>query len=180
MSNLEFNTKKTNKVPISRNCLFYDDASFQYEMNIGKNYLEQDVNQTIILYQVDIEKSNLDAVYEETKKDSIVFKPPVELHCLYTIEEGTLKGYEKNKNLGTYVQQGKMNFGLYQASLDELDADIKIGDYVGIQVTPENMMYWVVVNDGRNNFDNKKTVFGYKNPWRKIECAHIDENEFNG
>ena len=180
MVNLEFNINKTPKVPISRNNLFYDETSFQYEMMIGKNYLEQDVNQTVVLYQVDIEKSNLDDIYEESKKDSIVFKPPVELHCLYTIEEGTLKGYEKSKNLGTYVQQGKMHFSLYQATLDELDAEIKIGDYIGIQVTPEKMMYWVVVNDGRNNFDNKKSVFGYKNPWRKIECAHIDENEFNG
>lgn len=179
MGNLEININKTTKVPISRNNLFYDETSFQYEMMIGKNYLEQDVNQTVILFQVDIEKSNLDDIYNESKKDSIIFKPPVELHCLYTIEEGSLKGYEKSKNLGTYVQQGKMHFGLYQATLDELGAEIKIGDYVGIQVTPEKMVYWVVVNDGRNNFDNAKTVFGYKNPWRKIECAHIDENEFN-
>ena len=82
--------------------------------------------------------------------------------------------------MATYVQQGKMHFGLYQATLDELGVDIKIGDYIGIQVTPEKMMFWTVVNDGRNNFDNAKTVFGYKNPWRKIECAHVDENEFRG
>lgn len=178
MANLEFNINKQHKVPISRNNLFYDEASFQYEMMLGKNYLEQDVNQTVVLYEVDIEKSNLDSIYNESKKDAIVFKPPVELHCLYTIEEATLKGYEKNKNLGTYVQQGKMNFGLYQSTLDELGAEIKIGDYIGIQVTPEKMMFWTVVNDGRNNFDNGKTVFGYKNPWRKIECANVDENEF--
>lgn len=178
MPNLNFNINKNHKVPISRNNLFYDEASFQYEMNIGKNYLEQDVNQTVVLFEVDIEKSNLDAVYNESRKDAIVFKPPVELHCIYTIEGATLKGYEKNKNLGAYVQQGKLHFGLYQATLDELDAEIKIGDYVGIQVTPEQMIYWVVINDGRNNFDNAKSVFGYKNPWRKIECAYVDENEF--
>ena len=180
MSNLEFNINKTPKVPITRNNLFYDETSFQYEMTIGKNYLEQDVNQTVVLFEVDIEKSNLDSVYGETRKDSIIFKPPVELHCLYTIEESTLKSYESNKNLGNYIQQGKMHFSVYQYTLDELGAEIKIGDYVGIQVTPDKMVYWVVVNDGRNNFDNAKTVFGYKNPWRKIECAAVDENEFNG
>lgn len=180
MSQLEVNIKNTPKVPISRNNLFYDESSFQYEMMIGKNYLEQDVNQTVVLFQIDIEKSNLDAVYNESKKDSLVFKPPVELHCIYTIEDSSLKGYEKGKNLGVYVQQGKLNFGVYQATLDELGADIKIGDYVGVQVTSEKMVYWVVVNDGRNNYNNAKSVFGYKNPWRQIECAHIDENEFNG
>lgn len=180
MANLEFNINKTPKVPINRNNLFYDEASFLYEMNIGKNYLEQDMNQTVVLFEVDLEKSNLDSVYNETKKDSIIFKPPVELHCVYEIEESEIRGYEKNKNLGTYVKQGKMSFSLYQSTLDELGAEIKIGDYIGIQVSPEKMVYWTVVNDGRNNMDNKKSVFGYKNPWRKIECAWVDENEFNG
>lgn len=179
MSNLTFNIGSRPKVPINRNNLFYDEQSFQYEMMIGKNYLEQDVNQTVVLYEIDIEKSNLDSTYNESKKDALVFKPPVELHCLYQIEESSLKGYEKNKNLGTYVQQGKMHFGVYQATLDELGAEIKIGDYIGIQTTHEKMVFWTVINDGRNNFDNSKSVFGYKNPWRKIECAHIDENEFN-
>lgn len=178
MANLTFNINSLPKIPISRNNLFYDEKSFQYEMNIGKNYLEQDVNQTVVLYEVDIEKSNLDDVYNESKKDAIVFKPPVELHCLYTVEDASLKGYNKDKNLGTYVQQGKLHFGLYQSTLDELGAEIKIGDYIGIQISPEKMVFWTVINDGRNNFDNAKSVFGYKNPWRKIECAAVDENEF--
>lgn len=180
MANLEFNINKTPKVPINRNNLFYDETSFQYEMNIASNYLEQDVNQTIVLFQVDIEKSNLDDTYGESKKDAIIFKPPIELHCIYEIEEGTLESYAKNTSLGDYVKQGKMTFGVFQHTLDELGAEIRIGDYVGIQVTPDKMVYWTVANDGRNNFDNAKTVFGYKNPWRKIECASVDENEFNG
>ena len=55
-------------------------------MEIGSNYLEQDVNQTIVLYEVDLTKTNLDAVYNEAKSNSIVFKTPVELHVIYEIE----------------------------------------------------------------------------------------------
>ena len=54
MANLQFNTNNVKRVPISRNNLFYSESDFQYEMEIGKNYLEQDMNQTIILYEVDL------------------------------------------------------------------------------------------------------------------------------
>lgn len=180
MANIEFNIQKTNKVPINRNNLFYSEKDFQYEMEIGKNYLEQDVNQTVILYEVDLNKTNLDAIYSESKSDSIIFKPPVELHVLYNVEPGELSSYDKSKNLGTYIKSGKLTFGVYQSTLDELGAEIKVGDYIGVQVTPTHMEFYTVVNDGRNNYDNSHSVFGYKPAWRSVTCAYVNPNEFNG
>lgn len=180
MANIEFNIQKTNKVPINRNNLFYSEKDFQYEMEIGKNYLEQDVNQTVILYEVDLNKTNLDAIYSESKSDSIIFKPPVELHVLYNVEPGELSSYDKSKNLGTYIKSGKLTFGVYQSTLDELGVEIKVGDYIGVQVTPTHMEFYTVVNDGRNNYDNSHSVFGYKPAWRSVSCAYVNPNEFNG
>lgn len=179
MSNVQFNINTTNKVPIHRNNLFYSDNDFNYEMNIGRNYLEQDVNQSVILYEVDLEKSNLDTLYNETKVGDLVFKVPVELHVLYNIEQSELRAYEKSNNMGVYVKGGKLSFGVYQSTLDELNADIKIGDYIGIQVTPTHREYYTVTNDGRNNFDNAHSVFGTKPSWRTITCAYVDNNELN-
>ncbi len=180
MANLQFNTTNIRRVPIKRNNLFYSEKDFQFETEIGKTYLEQDVNQTVILYEVDLEKTNLDAVYNESKSDSVVFKTPVELHVIYKIEPSELASYDKSKNLGTYIKSGKLTFGVYQATLDELKADIKVGDYIGVQVTPTHMEFYTVVNDGRNNFDNNHTIFGYKPSWRSISCAYVNPNEFNG
>ena len=86
MNNIQFNTNKIRRNPISRNNLFYSEADFQYEMEIGKNYLEQDMNQTIILYEVDLQKTNRDSIYGETKPNQIIFKAPVELHVVYEIQ----------------------------------------------------------------------------------------------
>lgn len=168
------------KIPITRNNMFYSESDFQFDMEIGKNYLEEDVNQTVILYQVDLEKTNLDVVYNESKKDAIVFKTPVELHVIYEIEEPSLQSYDKTKNLGTYVKSGKLKFGVYQETLDELECDIKIGDYIGIVVSTDRIEFYTIINDGRNNFDNAHTTFGYKSAYRSIEAAPVDENEFNG
>lgn len=85
MANLQFNTNNARRVPINRNNMFYSETDLQYEMEIGKNYLEQDVNQTIILYQVDLQKTNRDYIYGETKPNQVVFKAPVELHVIYEI-----------------------------------------------------------------------------------------------
>jgi hypothetical protein len=132
-----------------------------------------------VLFQVDLEKTNLDEIYAESPKKSLVFKTPIELHVLYEIEEPQLLNYDKTKNLGVYVKSGKLTFGVFQATLDELECDIKNGDYIGVPVTSEHMEYFVVTNDGRNNYDNKHMTFGYKPSYRSIECAPVsDETEF--
>ena len=55
------------KVPIKRNTKFFSGEDFDLELNFAKEYIEQDANQTVILYRVDLEKTNLDAVYNESK-----------------------------------------------------------------------------------------------------------------
>lgn len=182
MSNIEFNYRKDRKIPINRNNLFYSEDEYQFEMDIASDYLAHDLNQTIVLYEVDLNKSNLDSIYNETKKDALVFKTPVELHCTYNIEPGEIKGYDKTKNMGIYVKQGKITVNIFQKTLDEANADIKIGDYLAVNINGDakSMLYFCVNDDGRNNFDNRKSVFGYKNPWRKIIAAAttLENTEF--
>lgn len=86
MVNLKFNNNNIRRIPINRNNLFYSESDFQYETELGKAYLEQDMNQTIILYEVDLNKTNLDSIYGETKPNQVIFKAPVELHVVYEIE----------------------------------------------------------------------------------------------
>lgn len=181
MDNLEFNIKETRRNPIRRNNLFYSEDSFKFDVEMGKEYLATDTNQTVVLYSVDLEKTNLDEVYKESKHNGIVFKTPVELHVLYNIEESQLASYDKNKNLGTYLKPGKLTFSLYQSTLDDLKCDIKKGDYIGVQISETHMEFYTVVNDGRINYDNSHSIYGYKNPFRKIECVALsDTDEFKG
>lgn len=172
------NNKKI--VPINRNNLFFSEESYQFELELGKNYIEQDVNQTVILYQVDLVNTNINSVYKEAKKDEIRFKTPVEIHVIYLLDEPELKAYNTTKNLGTYLKSGQLKFGVYQATLDELQAEIKRGDYIGVQVTNDHMEYFTVTNDGSMNYDNKHSLYGYKPMYRTITCAIVDPNEFNG
>jgi hypothetical protein len=88
--------------------------------------------------------------------------------------------YDKSKNLGAYVKSGILTFGVFQYTLDELECDIHIGDYVGVLVDNNHIEYFEIVNDGRNNFDNEHSVFGYKPSYRSITAAPVsDETEIN-
>ena len=178
MSDLKFNEKSVRRVPINRNSLFYDKESYNFELEMGKNYIEQDMGQTIVLYQVIAQETQSDAVYGETDAGAVQYKTPIEVPCVYQVDEPELRSYDKSKNLGTYMKTGKLTVGVYQETLDELGAEIKKGDYIGIQVSPEHIEYWVVNNDGRNYYDNAHTLWGTVPLYRTIQCYPVDDSEF--
>ena len=179
MAALEFNVDKSRKVPINRNNLFYSDESYLFDMEVGKQYIEQDMNQTVVLYSVELGRSATDALYGETSDASgVAFKPPIEIHCVYKIEQPELKSYDKTKSLGTYMKTGKLTVGVYQETLDELGVDIKKGDYIGVQISETHQEMFVVNNDGRNNFDNSHTLFGTRPLWRTVQASPVDKTEF--
>lgn len=178
MANIEFNTGNVKRVPINRNNLFYSEESFDFELTLGKNYIEQDTNQTAVLYSVDASATNIDDTYGETKENGVVFKPPIEFHCVYQIEEPELRSYDKSKSLGTYMKTGKLKLGVYQETLTELNIDIKKGDYIGIQISQGHLEYFTVTNDGKNNYDNAHTLFGREPLFRTIDAYPVDAAEF--
>lgn len=178
---MQFNNSEIKRRnPIKRNSLFLGEADFEYEMMLGRDYIEQDVNQTIVLYQVDLNTTKVDDIYMEAKKGDIRFKTPIEIPVIYELGDAELKQYDKSYQKGQYVKTGKLTFGVYEMTLEENDCDIKRGDYVGIQVTPEHMEFFAVVDDGRVNYANNLSYYGVKPYYRKITAASVDKNEFNG
>ena len=67
------------RVPIKRNSKFFSREDFDLELNFGREYVEEDMNQSLILYQVDLDKTKVSDIYKEAKKDAIRFKPPIEI-----------------------------------------------------------------------------------------------------
>lgn len=167
--------------PIKRNAKFFSKEDFDLEIDIGKEYLEQDAGQTVILYEVDLSKTKVSDIYKEAQKDAIRFKTPVEIPVVYLVDKAELKAYDTTHMKGYYAKTGILTFGVYLSTLDEFNCNIKRGDYIGVQITPEHMEYFTVTDDGLvDSYSNKKTMFGTRPFYRKISCASIDKNEFNG
>lgn len=169
------------KNPIKRNSKFFDAEDFEMELNYMKEYIEEDANQTIILYQVDLNQTKVNDLYKESKKDNVRFKPPIELNVVYEIKDGELKTYDSQLMKGVYSKIGTLTFSVLIKTLEENNCDINRGDYIGVQINSQEREYWVVVDDGRvNSTSNKFSLYGTKPYARTIECAPVDKNEFNG
>jgi hypothetical protein len=63
------------RTPITRNNMFYSPSDFDLETDIVMGYMEEDLNQTVIVYQVDRATTSVNAVYQETTSN-IRYKAP--------------------------------------------------------------------------------------------------------
>lgn len=175
------NTQLKRKNPIKRNHMFFGRDEYSLEMEFAQEYLEHDANQTVIIYQVDLSKTKVDDIYKEADKDAIRYLPPVEVPCIYEIQEAEVQSYDKNKMKGMFAKPGKLIFSVLMENLEEMNIDPKRGDYVGIQITPEKMQFFTITNDGRVGMTaNKNTIYGVAPYYRTFEAAPVDNIEFNG
>lgn len=169
------------KVPITRNNKFFGAEDFDLEMHFASEYLEQDANQTVILYQVDLSKTKVNDIYVETGQNGVRYKHPIEIPVIYDISDAEMKTYDTTLQKGIYAQTGKLTFSVLLTTLEEYNCDISRGDYIGVQITPEHREYFTVTDDGRvGATSNKFTLYGTKPYARTIQCASVDSNEFKG
>ena len=165
-------------VPITRLGKFFGGEDYTLDINMGQEWLEGDMNFTVILYRIDRYKTKTDDVYGEALKDAIQFLPPVEIKGYVQIMAST------NMKLGqSKVEQeepGNIRFSVYQKYLSDLGVDIAFGDYLGYYETESRVRYYSVADDGRVVTDNKHTYGGYRPFYRTIIGTPVNENEFRG
>ena len=129
--------------------MFFSKSDFDLEIEIARDYMEGDMNQTVILFEVDLSKTNADDIYHEASRKNIRFKTPVELTVRYEITDSEMRSYDKSNNKGLYSKPGILDFTVLTATLEEVDRDIKRGDYIGVQITPDEIIYFTVFDDGK-------------------------------
>lgn len=167
-----------NKVPILRLNKFFSQSDFDLQVQIGKEYLHGDLNMKLVLYRVDREKTDIDNIYGEVGSNEIKFLPPIEFNGLVKIEEPKNNSYKNG--LLRYNEPGNLTIYIYLSHLEELNIEIKYGDYIGYQESDSKIRYYTVVNDGRVIADNKHKMFGVKPYYTTILCSYVQEAEFNG
>lgn len=165
-------------VPITRLGKFFGAEDFSLDLEMGIEWLNGDMNFTVILYRVDRTKTKTDDVYGEVVKDGIQFLAPVELQGLVQVMAPTPKLLGNSKV--EIHEPGNMKFSIYQKTLDDLGVEIFLGDYLGYYETEDRVRYYVVSDDGYVRSDNRHTYGGYKPFYRTITATYVSENEFRG
>jgi hypothetical protein len=165
-------------VPITRLGKFFGGEDYSLDIGMGEEWLIGDMNFTIVLYRIDRQKTKTDGVYGEVLEDCIQFLAPVELKGLVQIMAPT------NKLLGSSKikqdEPGNMKFSIYQKTLDDMQVNIFMGDYIGYYETEDRVRYYTIIDDGIVKSDNKHTYAGYKPFYRTVTATYVSENEFRG
>lgn len=165
-------------VPITRLGKFFGGEDYTLDIGMGQEWLEGDMNFTVVLYRIDRYKTKTDDVYGEVLEDGIQFLAPIELKGYVQVLAPT------NKYLGSsrveQLEPGNMKFSIYQKQLDDLGVEIFMGDYLGYYETESKVRYYTVSDDGKVVSDNKHTYGGYKPFYRTITATWVSDNEFRG
>lgn len=167
-----------NKLPITRLSKFLSQDDFDLHIKLGEEYLHGDINMKLVLYRVDRQKTDIDDVYGEVGMDEVKYYPPIEFNALVRIEEPKNSAYKGG--LIRYNEPGNMNISVYIKHLEELNIDIKYGDFVGYPESETRTRFYQVTNDGKVVSDNKHNMFGYKPYYRNITCTPIQDTTFRG
>ena len=167
-----------NKVPITRLNKFFSNEDFDLNIQIGQEYLHGDLNMKLVLYRVDTESTDTDAVYAEVGKDQIKFFPPIEFNALVKVEQPKNSSYKNG--MVRYLEPGNLSLSVYMKHLKDLGIDIKYGDFIGYPESEDKIRYYTVANDGKVTSDNKHNMFGFKPYYRTIICVPAQEVEFRG
>jgi hypothetical protein len=167
-----------NKIPITRLSKFLSQDDFDLNIQMGSEYLHGDLNMKLVLYRVDREKTDIDSVYTEVGQDEIKFFPPVEFNALVKIDSPKNSSYKGG--LLRYNEPGTMTLSVYIKHLEELNIDVRYGDYIGYPESETRTRYYTVTNDGKVTSDNKHNMFGYKPYYRSITCAPAQDSQFRG
>lgn len=169
---------KQNKVPVTRIGKFFGSEDFSLEISMGEEWLNGDMNFTLVLYRIDRQKTKTDDVYGETISDGVKFLPPLEIKAYVQILP------PENKFLGSskisQTEPGNLKFSVYQKQLDEVDVEINYGDYIGYYENESRVRYYSVSNDGRVNSDNRHTYGGYKPFYKTYIATPVTDDEFRG
>ena len=133
------------KNPITRLNKFFGGEDYNLDISMGREWLNGDMNFTLVLYSVDSARTIKDDVYGEVTSDGIQYQAPVEFKAYVKIAEATNEFINGSRILQN--EPGNMTFSVYSKDLDELQISIDFGDYIGYYETESRVRYYTVVDD---------------------------------
>lgn len=166
----------TRRVPITRLNKFFAEEDYNLDIEMGREWLNGDMNFTLVLYSVDQQRTIKDDVYGEVTSDGVQFKAPVEFNAFVRILEPTRQPIGSSRILQN--EPGNLEFAVYHKELSELKIEIKLGDYIGYQITEDEIRYYSIIDAATPDYDNKHTYGGYKSFYYSYTATPVTTDEF--
>jgi len=157
---------------------FFTKTDMSFDIKIGREYLDNDIPATVLLFRVDRIKTKTNNIYGETRASEKVTYTPIELQVKMGVDENE-NDYLGDSNIPKHWA-GKLTFTIYEDELKEKGVDIKRGDFIGFKNSNGNLAYYEVNDPDTMNVSNSKTIGGLASYYRRIVCFPVDSDVFAG
>ena len=159
--------------------LFVTQNSIDLDIMYGRQFLQTDNAQEVILHRINIIETKSHNLYGQTKSKDKKFILPVRLKVMVTVEEGKQVNYGNNPSGIVRDNTGNISFGVYLKELEEKQVEINRGDIIEYNMSGEKNRYYEVENANNVSDETKKTIGGFKNYWKKVTGVPIKSDTFN-
>lgn len=160
--------------------LFFGDKERAFFTNSGREITEKILQESLLLYRIDLEKTEPD-FYGQAKKK--VYLPEIEIFGRINVEvnepTGMVKGHLVKKGMGNLTAH------IYLSHLEELGliikregtativSGIKQGDFIGYK-----KQFYKIVNDGYAQISNEFSWGGDNRFFITVTAVEVDEDVF--
>lgn len=156
--------------------MFMTNNSFDLDVMYGRNFLETDNSQFVIIHKINIIETKSHALYGQTKSKDKKFMSPVRINVMVNIEDSKQENYGGNPGGIVRDDTGNISFGVYLKELEEKQIEIDRGDIIQYNLSGEKNRYYEVDNANNVTDETKKTIGGYKSYWKRVTGTPVKED----
>jgi hypothetical protein len=155
--------------------LFYNQDSFNLDINYGRHYYSTDTNFNILLYRANIIESVVDDFYGEAKPINKKFEQPIRVNIW--ISENASEEQKYLSDTGIIRQDVEsFIFNIYEKELEENKIQINRGDVIEYNPSNRKRRLYEVVDANYINESINQTYGGFTTYYRRIVCIPVKED----
>lgn len=160
--------KQIKNIEDNRYGLFMTENSFNLDIMYGRNFLETDNAQEVILHRINLIETKSHELYGQAKSSDKVFMTPVPLNVMLSVTDAEQEYYGGYQGGISRDDTGNLVFGVYLDELKEKNVDINRGDIIEHNFSGEKNRYYEVENANNITDETSKSIGGFKPYWRRV------------
>lgn len=156
--------------------LFMSNNSFDLDVMYGRNFLQTDNAQEVIIHKINVIETKSHALYGQAKTKDKKFMPPVRISVMVGVTEAKQNYYGDNPGGITRDDTGTITFGVYLKELEEKQLEIDRGDIIEYNMSGQKSRFYEVENANNVTDETQKTIGGFKPYWKKVTGVPVKED----
>lgn len=151
--------------------LFFGEKERRLFLSLGSEITMEQLQESFILYRIDYQKTKTHALYGESMYKN--YLPEIEIFGRINVESTGPEYMTK----GGLIRQGlgKITAHVYLHHLQELDAEVRMGDYIYHKGN-----YYEIIDDGKSNISNQFAFGSDKYFYITIKGVEVNSDVFKG